>query len=405
MATLKNYNEFEGQHYETGSLRNVLAYQGAVAPHTGKPISEALLLGLSGGITFGYFTFEYKGYDPQVNLLSRNTFDPFDTILERLGVPQNVAQSTNSAKGVENLTAALESGKPALVWADSVTLPYNAYAPNTGWWAMLPVVVYGFDGETAWIADRSAKPLQVSAEDLDKARARVKKDKFRVMTLGEPDWKRLNASVKKSIEQCVRLFTQTPPKGTRENFGFTGMEHWSDMLTNTRNKQSWERWLPPGRRAFSALAGTGYVPGVYQWIMTYGGANGMDREMYAEFLDEAAAMLYKTKLESAAHFFRQSAGLWRDLAKQMLPDDAPMLKEARILLDKRSKAFIDKGNKGLPEIEKADARLNELREQADEEFPWDATEYAKRRAQWSEALLQIKSVEEQAVRAMQAALA
>lgn len=404
MPTLKNYTEFSGRHHETGSLKNVLAYQGAVAPHTGKPISEALLLGLSGGIAFGYFTFEYKGHDPQVNLLSRNTFDPFDTILERLGIPQNVAQSANANKGAENLTTALEEGKPALVWADSVSMPYNAYAPNIGWWAMLPLVVYGYDGETAWLADRSSKPLKVSAEALGKARGRVKKEKYRVMTLGKPDWKRLNASVKKSIEQCVRLFVQPTPKGIYQNFGFKGMQHWIEMLTNRRNKASWERWLPPGRRAFAALVGTGFVPGVYQWIMTYGGADGMDREMYAEFLDEAAGLLYKTKLESAAHFFRQSAGLWRKLAHQMLADDAPMLKQARTLLDRRYKLFVDRGDKALAEIEQANARLRELRENADKEFPWDADEYAKRRAQWSEALMQIMSVEEQAVRAMQAAI-
>jgi hypothetical protein len=404
MSVLKNYHEFDGRHFESGTIRNALAYQGVVTPHTGKPISEALLMGLGGGAAFGYFTFEYKGFDPQVNLLSRNTFDPFETILERLGVPQNVLQTTNPKKAEENLMEVLDSGKPAIVWADMMTLPYNGFEPNKGWWAMMPLVVYGYDGETVNIADRSAHAITMSADVFNAARARVKKDKFRIMTLGEPDLKRLNASVKKGIEQSVRLFTQPPPKGTAENFGFTGMAHWAEMLTNTRNKQSWERWLPPGRRAYVALAGTGYVPGVYQWIMTYGAGNGMERELYAEFLDEAAALLYKTKLESAAHFFRQSAELWRALAKEMLTDKEPLFKETRTLLEKRHALFIKQGDKALAEIQKIDARLRELRESSAEDFPWDDAEYAAQRAEWSKALMEICGVEEQAAKAMQAAL-
>ena len=84
MTILKDYKTFDGVHYETGTLHNILAYQGVKAPHTGKAISEALLLGVSGGITVGYFTFEYTGYLPHIALLTRNTFTPLETIFDRL---------------------------------------------------------------------------------------------------------------------------------------------------------------------------------------------------------------------------------------------------------------------------------------------------------------------------------
>jgi hypothetical protein len=71
---MKTTTQLNGRHSETGSIHNALALQGIKAPHTGKPYSEALLLGISGGIAFGYFTFEYKGYLPHVALLTRNTF-------------------------------------------------------------------------------------------------------------------------------------------------------------------------------------------------------------------------------------------------------------------------------------------------------------------------------------------
>jgi len=88
----------EGRHYETGTLRNAWALRGAKAPHTGQPYSEALLLGISGGITFGYFTFAYTGELPHLALLTRNTFDPFETILERLAPAREVRRTADAAR-------------------------------------------------------------------------------------------------------------------------------------------------------------------------------------------------------------------------------------------------------------------------------------------------------------------
>lgn len=65
MPTLNDYRQFNGLHWETGSVCNHLGYQGFKAPHTNQPYTEALLLGISGGAVIGYFSFAYEGYDPQ----------------------------------------------------------------------------------------------------------------------------------------------------------------------------------------------------------------------------------------------------------------------------------------------------------------------------------------------------
>jgi Butirosin biosynthesis protein H, N-terminal len=83
---------------------------GSKAPHTGAHYSEALRLGISGGITFGYFTFAYKGWLPHVALLTRNTFDPFDTILEWLAPSREVRQTAGAATAERHLCEALEAG-------------------------------------------------------------------------------------------------------------------------------------------------------------------------------------------------------------------------------------------------------------------------------------------------------
>lgn len=86
MMRLSNYQHFIGRHWGTGSVCNFYAYRGLIAPHTGQHYSEALLLGISGGIVMGYFQFAYEGYNLHVAILTRNTFDPLDTLLNRLGV-------------------------------------------------------------------------------------------------------------------------------------------------------------------------------------------------------------------------------------------------------------------------------------------------------------------------------
>ncbi|MGW8252019.1 MAG: BtrH N-terminal domain-containing protein, partial [Anaerolineales bacterium] len=207
MTVLKDYNHYNGRHWETGSVRNYYAYRGVKAPHSGQPYSEALLLGVSGGIVMGYFSFAYEGYDPQARILTRNTFDPWDTMLGRLGAVQNVAQTSSLQTAIKKLEETLEAGVPAIVWADMFSLPYNALPQDEGMWAMMPVLVYGYSRAEnhAWIADRASAPLVISAEELDQARGRVKKHKHRLITLEPPDPGKLAGAVQKGIWDCIKL--------------------------------------------------------------------------------------------------------------------------------------------------------------------------------------------------------
>jgi hypothetical protein len=405
MTMLKDYQQFDGRHWETGSVRNALAYQGVKAPHTGGPLSEALLLGVSGGINFGYFIFHYEGYDPQLSLLTRNTFDPLQTLLERLGINQNVLQTASAEKGHANLMDVLESGRPAIVWADVMSLPYNAYQPDEQYWDMQPVVVFGHDGQQAHIADRSSRPLIVDAETFAKARARIKKDKFRVLSLDPPDFDKLPAAVANGVWQCIRIFTEAPPRGTPRNFGLRGLQHWAEMLANTRNKQSWARYFPPGSGMYNALAGGGAIPGVYGWIQQYSGGDGAERASYAAFLEEAATILDKPALKSAADLLRRSHAEWVRLAGISLPEEIPAFAEARELLDRRYHLFIEQGGTALVGIQAANARLRELKAAAAKSFPLNEQQVAELREAMSAQILKIHDIEKEAVQGMQDAMA
>ena len=404
---MKTKTQFAGRHWETGSIHNALALQGMKAPHTGKPYSEALLLGISGGIVFGYFTFEYKGYLPHVAMLARNTFSPFTTILERLGIAQDVQQTNKAEVAEKNLRDTLDSGLYPLVWADQFSLPYNCLPSDEPMWGMMPILAIESDSatrESVAVADRSSQPLHLSMAELTKARGRVKEDKFRLITLDAPQTTKLAGAVHKGICQTIKLFTEEPPRGARDNFGFAAYEKLANLLINTRNKQSWERFFAPGVRMYHALAGSPVQPGAYHWVMTWGSADGAERGLYADFLLEAALILKRPALKESAEKFRESYRLWLDFANALLPDEVPLLGESKKLIQKKHDLFINQGERGLPEIKQINTQLNKLLKQSETDFPLSNAQASELRTNLRDILLKISAVEQQAVDLLQNAI-
>ncbi len=404
MPMLNDYAEFDGRHWETGSVRNALAYQKVVAPHTKQPLSEALLLGISGGAAFGYFVFDYSATDPFVALLSRNTFDPLDTLLERLGIAQDRLHTANLDKAERNLIEVLEGGRPAIVWADVFSLPYNGLNSSDQMWTMSPIVVYGFHDGKAYIADRAAVPLTVSAHELARARGRIKKDKHRVLALSPPDFDKLKGAVESGIRQCIALYTEAPPKGGRDSFGFAAYQRLANMLTNTRNKQSWQRLLAPGRRMYAALAGFGFQPGAFGWARSFASNQVDDKALYADFLEEAATLLNRTPLEEAAEAFRASSAAWGQLSDRMLPDEVPLFGEARRLILDRRERFITEGTAAIEDVQAIDERLEQIFDQVAGEFPLSSEQVIEMREELAERVIGIAEMERQAISRLQAAM-
>jgi hypothetical protein len=265
--------------------------------------------------------------------------------------------------------------------------------------------VYGVEGDHVYIADRSHKPFVITVDELQKARARVKDDKFRVISLDAPDMDRLPSAVQKGIWQCISLYTEAPPRGKKDNFGFAALQHWAKMLANTRNKQSWERYFAPGRRMFMALAGNVVQPGAFDWICTWSVGGGAERGIYADFLDDAAMLLSKPGLKDAARQFRAAADAWCDLANAMLPDTVPLFKETRDLKLRRKALFVEQGGDSIDERREINARLAAIGKEAAEAFPLTNEEATAMRETLAAQVLKIHDIEMEAVRAMQAGVA
>jgi hypothetical protein len=401
MPTLNGYDQFQGLHWETGSLRNSLAFQGATAPHTGKPYSEAMMLGISGGIAMGYFTFAYQGRDPMVQILTRNTFDPLGRIYERLEIKVDVRQTTNPDKGKTNLLEVLEAGEPAIVYADRFSLPYNALSFDEGMWAMLPILVFGYeeDEDQVSIADRAQVPLTVSGGELAAARGRTKKNKYRLHTLEPPNPRNLRAAVEAGIQNCIDLFTQAPPKGSKYNFGFLAYKRWADVLVKDKVRGSWQQEFPPGRMMYSALVSA------FEDICIIGQDGGAEREAYAQFIDEASAVLVTPDLKEIAQQFRLSATAWDQLAAALLPDQAPLLKETRELMLDKHRLFLNEGNAALQKNHQLNDRLAEIKDQVSEEFPLNSRQIADLYGSVRDKVLEIHDIEHKAIEDLQTAMA
>ncbi len=398
---LDDYNQFQGRHWETGTVANYLAHTGVKAPHTGKPYSEAFLLGVSGGVVMGYFSFAYEGYDPMVRILTRNTFDPLDTMLSRLGVVQHRQQTGSAAKGVQNLQAALAEGIPAIVWADHFSLPYAAENFDAQMWAMLPILVYGYDEENneVWIADRARVPLTIGTDTLAMARGRVKKDKYRLLTIEPPDPDKLPAAVQAGIWDCIKLYTEKPPKGSANNFGLKAFQHWQKLLTKPRTRGSWAQVYPPGREMVAGLLSA------YGDIRHFGKDSPAERDVYADFLDEAAILLARPELESVAEKFRATVPAWEALCAALLPDDVHVFKTIRALTDQNHDLFLNQGGAAEAHIRANNQTIETLMVQMGSEFPLDEVGVVALREHIAARVADLHDLEAEAVSALMAAMA
>ncbi len=401
MPTLQNYQQFEGIHWETGTVRNYYDFRGVKAPHTGAPYTEALLMGVSGGAVMGYFVFAYKGYDPHARILTRNTFDPMETMLQRLGAVQEVRQTASADKAVRNLVDALDDGTPAITWVDAFSLPYDPQPYEWDIWHMLPVLVFGYDEEAdqVSIADRARVPLIASTGELAVARARIKKTKHRILTLDMPDPEKLPAAVQMGIGDCIKLYTEKPPKGARHNFGFAAYQRWADALRRPQMKGSWAKEFPRGRKMYAGLES------VFSDINTFGKEGYAERDLYANFLDEAAVILEKPVLREAAAQFRLSAQAWDDLGRTLLPDSVPIWAEARQRMLDNQRLFLERGNAAAAEGQANAERLIAIRRQMEADFPLSDAETTAHLEQIAERVLRIRDIEEPAVAAMREAMA
>ncbi|MCA9882690.1 MAG: DUF4872 domain-containing protein [Anaerolineae bacterium] len=395
---LENYTQFGGN---MGTVRNALAYQGVTMPHTGEAPTQALLFGISGGVVAGYFAFEYAPALPYLHFLTRNTFDPMNKMMDRLGIITNARQTDNPDKAVENLVNTLVDGKPAIVMVAYPLMPYNLTAPTGDNEFTYPVIVYAYDPATGTVllSDRAQVPLGIMADELAAARANPKKNKHRLMTVDLPNADKLVEAVTAGINETIESFVGEPPrKPMAGKYGLSAYDKWIEML-NANSKEGWAKKFAPGERMLSGLISSYYYANV--WITA---APNASRSEYADFLDEAALILSRPALKDAADQWREAARQWQGLNDALLPARMPPFDRVRQLIDMDNQFFLEKGRDADEQRVALKAELDALKQDIVDDFPLGDAGVAVMIEAISDSIQRVKDVEAEAITLMQAAM-
>jgi Butirosin biosynthesis protein H, N-terminal/Domain of unknown function (DUF4872) len=350
-----------GVHPDTAGVANVLAHHGVVAGHTGEPLSEAMVLGIGGGLGAGYILWEFESRGGAILVLGfRNRWQYPDrwmrAVLERLAVPASHLETGGARTAARQLDEALDAGRPALATIDRQSIGYWHLPPEMEGRGGYPVVVYALSDGLAHIDDRTLAPQTVERSALDAARARVGSYRNRLCVI-EPDRDGLPIDL---LRNAVRAGLDDAAEhlgSDSDSFGLPAWRKWARMMTGSGAK-AWPRVFASGRGLAGALLST------YEGIQPVGSDGGHLRGLYADFLDEAAALLEDPALSDSAAAWREAAKRWQALADLALPSG-----RLRELLAEVHGTVVEGGDASAPAAE-----LWELRRSLDQDAPVDPEE-------------------------------
>ncbi|HEV2921702.1 MAG TPA: BtrH N-terminal domain-containing protein, partial [Actinomycetota bacterium] len=365
------YQLLGGVHPDTHAIAGVLANRGLLAPHTGRPLSEAMVLGVGGGLGAGYILWEFKAHDSRSLVLGfRNSWQYPDRwarkTCQRLGVPAAVHETGSAGKADAELRAAAGQGVPAIAWADQQALGYRHLPAMLDGRGGPPVTVYAIDdaARAALIDDRNRAPLRVPLDALAAARARVGSYRHRQLALDAPaaelDVGGLSKAVRDGLAEQVEHLSKRS-----DSFSLPAFRKWARLLTGTGNAKAWPKVFADRVSLFDACLS------VYENLEPAAGSGGGNlRGLYAQFLDEAAGLLGAPPLAEAAGAYREAAARWHQVAEVALPADREPFAEARRLTD-RLQAQVELGDAARQAAAGTAARLWALRDRWRPEFPGD----------------------------------
>jgi hypothetical protein len=332
-----------GNDPEAASCANALANRGIDDPVSGRPISEALVLGVGGGLGAGYILWEFnatKGPDRKVVTLGfRNQWQYpdrwFVKVYQRLGVAAQVHETSSAVKAQGLLDRALDDGVPAIAFVSVADLPFwRLPAEQSGWWGY-PITVYGREGDRYLVDDRNTGRMTIGAAELAAARARISSYKNRLVVAdaaaSDLDMEQLVAAVRAGLEEQLAHLSERSV-----SFSLPAFDKWAKMLTNTKSAKSWSNVFRDGAGLVDALVS------VVDQVDDRGMFGGTLRALYAEFLDLVGTLI-DLDLSEPANAYRDAAAGWRDVAA--VCRSVPAVNEASRLIRARRDA-VERGDTG-----------------------------------------------------------
>jgi hypothetical protein len=352
-----------GTHPDTSALTRILADAGVT--HDGSPITEALVLGIGGGLGAGYILWEFsqetdhkpiRGVPVRrvVTVGFRNNWQYpdrwVDKTLDRLGVAFRREQTAGPAKAERQLETALASGRSVMADVSAADLPYwHLPEEERGWWGY-PIVVTGQEADAFHVSDRNDGRLTVARSAMSAARNRIPSWKNRMVTVTASrsvSREELGAAIETGLADAVAHLASRS-----DSFSLPAFAKWARMADSDKGK-GWRRVFADGQGLWRALRST------HEAVADVGIEGGSLRPLYAEFLVDASSLLDRPELVEVAGLYQRAADAWDDVADSALPDGFEPLTRAAELARLRRRA-VQRGDVGDSDAAEASAGLDDL---------------------------------------------
>ena len=357
------------------ALRVLLTHAGVVTPGSRKPLSEAMVFGIAGGIGAGIFAFRYEKEDfSSFFIAGRHLWQDDLAYLKaacgRFGVQPRIKE-TIGAKGAKVQLAEAVARGPVIAWVDSANLPHRGMPAEASGGGYHVITVYQLDeaAGTALIGDLADDPIEIPLDALALARGRIAKQKNRILSFDPP---KRSPDLAEAIREGLRACEEGLRKQRMQNFRLDAFKVWADRMHGSTVKDNWEQMFPPGHHLRRGLLA------IYQYIEHYGTGGGLCRPIFAEFLAEASRVLDDARLGDLAARYAELGRGWSALAEAALPGDQDLFRRTRQAVARRAELL--RSGAGEAEVRASQKALGDISKAADQAFPLDQAEAAALRA-------------------------
>ncbi|MFI6318658.1 BtrH N-terminal domain-containing protein [Nonomuraea sp. NPDC050556] len=271
------------QHCETTTL-------GVLLRHEGIELSEPMIFGLGSGL--GFIIWDtFLGGRVKPFVLTQN-------LVARLGLTMDARETTSPRKAWQNVATFLDEGRPVGLQLDSYHLEYFTSKVHFGGHF---AAIHGYDGQNAYLVDTEQQGGKVTT----------------------------------SLDSLAAARSERGPMTARNrSFTITGTPRDpADVILPAIRANAAEFLNPPianlGHRGIAKAAKVPLPPEVAIFMERAGTGGALFRNLYRDFLAEAATILDDPRLREAHARYAEIAPLWTQAAQAIERGDPP----TEIMLD------------------------------------------------------------------------
>ncbi len=440
---IDGFHHFGCTERVTGAVRGILDFYNIVSPHSGEPYTEALLMGIGGGLGAEYATWAFKGIDDSrprkyqlylryhhvKNYLEKNEDALLRKITTRIAVPLTKNETTSRERADQFLRESLQTGKPVItqlsIWHSLSSrqevndrfhqnpdfyppllydefvsfLPY--FSLPYSWISGHLATVYGIDEDNnqVYLTDFSNQPHTITIPQLTDSRSIIKGWKNAAYTIGFPkNVPDLNKAIRLGINDCISslLHDKAVVSGAHLR-----VEAWLAMAKSIGDFQSKRGWLTLFNEPWQLFD---TLCRLHAQIAFYNSDGGALRSSYADFLEEASNIINKPDLRTIAQQFSDIGIMWDEIGTTALHDNIPELLDARQAALEWHNTFKVHGSSALKTLEVLGRRIQTNRKEFIEKQSLSDRELLALLEELSVRFHEVYKAEKTALQALRAAM-